>query len=122
MRIYLKMGVSRVVLPMIAGFLLATFGPAPAQAFPGAVQGQDGPPAVAEQMPSGKVVETMDSGGYTYLCLERDGAKIWAAVPKTEVKVGQQVVLRGGMVMQNFTSKTLNRTFDSILFASGLAQ
>ncbi len=32
---------------------------------------------------SGKVVETMNSGGYTYVCLEKAGKKTWVAVPET---------------------------------------
>ena len=68
---------------------------------------------------SGKVVETMNSGGYTYVCIEKSGQKTWAAIPMTEVKVGQDIALRPGAEMRNFTSKTLNRTFDSIIFSSG---
>lgn len=69
---------------------------------------------------SGKIVETMDSGGYTYVCLENGGAKTWVALPQAKVKVGQQVTCQPGMEMKNFTSKTLNRTFASIIFSSGL--
>lgn len=69
---------------------------------------------------SGKVVETMNSGGYTYVSLENSGKKIWVAIPEAKVKVGQKVTCQPGMVMQNFTSKTLNRTFDNIVFSGGL--
>lgn len=68
---------------------------------------------------SGKVVETMNSGGYTYINLEKDGKKKWVAVPTMQVSVGQELELRNGAVMTNFTSKTLNRTFDSIIFSAG---
>ena len=68
---------------------------------------------------SGKVVETMNSGGYTYINLEKDGTKKWVAVPTMQVSVGQELELRNGAVMTNFTSKTLNRTFDSIIFSAG---
>jgi hypothetical protein len=70
---------------------------------------------------SGKVVETMNAGGYTYVSLEKDGKKAWFAIPATEVKVGQQVTLQPGAEMRNFTSKTLNRTFESIIFSGGIA-
>ncbi len=75
------------------------------------------PPAISL---SGKVVETMNSGGYTYVSVENNGKKIWVAVPATAVKVGQEVVCQPGMEMKNFTSKTLNRTFDSIIFSGGI--
>ena len=70
---------------------------------------------------SGKVAETMNSGGYTYIKLDMGGKTKWVAIPLTEVKVGQQVKLQPGMEMRNFTSKTLNRTFESIVFSTGLA-
>lgn len=69
---------------------------------------------------SGKVVETMNSGGYTYVCLEKGGAKTWVAVPAATVKVGQELTCLPGSEMQNFTSKTLNRTFASIIFSPGI--
>jgi hypothetical protein len=70
---------------------------------------------------SGKVVETMNAGGYTYLSVEKDGKKTWVAIPMTEVKVGQEVTYQPGAEMRNFPSKTLNRTFESIIFSPGLA-
>ena len=72
---------------------------------------------------SGKVVETQDVSTYTYVRLD-DGAgkQIWAAVPQTQVEIGEEVALKGGTVMTNFNSKTLNRTFESIIFASGLVR
>lgn len=68
---------------------------------------------------SGKVVETMNAGGYTYVCLEKNGKKTWVAVPEMEVKVGQEVSLQPGQEMAGFASKSLNRTFDSIIFSAG---
>ncbi len=69
---------------------------------------------------SGKVVETMNSGGYTYVSIEKNGKKTWVAVPQTEIKVGQQVTFYPGTNMGNFTSKTLNKTFDNIIFSNGV--
>ena len=69
---------------------------------------------------SGKVVETMNSGGYTYVSLENNGQKTWVAVPQTQVKVGQELACQPGMEMKDFTSKTLNRTFASIFFSGGV--
>lgn len=70
---------------------------------------------------SGKVVETANAGGYTYLCLEKGGGKTWVAVPTMQVELGQEIVVNGGAVMTNFSSKTLNRTFEKIVFSSGPA-
>ncbi len=70
---------------------------------------------------SGKVVETMDAGGYTYVCLEKGGKKTWVAVPQTKVTVGKEMAFAPGQVMPNFHSKSLNRTFDEIVFSGGPA-
>lgn len=70
---------------------------------------------------SGKVLETMDSGGYTYVNIQKNGKTTWVAVPQTKVAVGQEISVAPGMVMMNFKSNTLNRTFDSIVFSGGVA-
>ncbi len=68
---------------------------------------------------SGKVVETMNAGGYTYVCIEKKGVKTWVAVPQTKVTVGQEITFQPGGEMTDFTSKSLNRTFKSIYFSGG---
>lgn len=78
------------------------------------------PAAPAENSLSGKVVETMNAGGYTYVLLENNGKKTWVAAPQTAVKAGQQVTCQPGAEMRNFRSKTLNRTFESIIFSTGI--
>ena len=70
---------------------------------------------------SGKVLETMDGGGYTYVNLQNGSEKVWVAIPLTKVKVGQQLALMPGFEMKNFTSKGLNRKFDKVIFSGGLA-
>jgi len=65
---------------------------------------------------SGKVVETMDSGGYTYAKLDVGGKPVWVAGPRTPIKVGQTVLAAKGTPMTNFRSSTLNRTFATIHF------
>ena len=74
----------------------------------------------ADQTLSGKVVETMNAGGYSYVLIEKNGKKTWVAIPMTQVKVGQEITLQPGNEMQNFSSPSLKRTFDSIIFSGGL--
>jgi len=69
---------------------------------------------------SGKVIETRDAGGYTYINLEKDGKQSWAAVPTMKVTVGEEMKLQPGAVMKNFTSKSMNRTFESVIFSGGV--
>ncbi|MBU0741343.1 hypothetical protein KJ554_03190 [bacterium] len=86
-----------------------------------ASSGREGPavPGGTGQ-PGGKVLETFDSGGYTYVRLETPGGELWAAGPVCEVAVGGEVALTGAMVMRNFKSSTLDRTFEEIWFASAI--
>src|SRR4030067_1137594 len=79
---------------------------------------QEVPPPDTSSL-SGKIAETMNSGGYTYLCIEKDGKKTWAAIPETKVTVGENISLPPGYEMVNFTSKTLNRTFEKVIFTTG---
>ena len=69
---------------------------------------------------SGKVLESMDSGGYTYVNIEKDGKNIWVAVPPSKVVVGQVISFFPGAVMNNFKSKTLDKTFETIIFSRGI--
>ena len=75
-------------------------------------------PSGPEGSVTGKILETMDSGGYTYVKLASGGGEVWAAVNQTKVKKGQTVTIVNPMVMDNFESKTLHRKFDRILFGS----
>ncbi len=68
---------------------------------------------------SGKVVETMDSGRYTYVCLEKNNKKTWVAVYKMKVVVGEEMSFKPGIEMLNFESKTLKRKFERIFFSDG---
>ena len=67
---------------------------------------------------TGTVLETMDSGGYTYMKLKTNGGDIWSAVNQAKVKKGQTVTVASPVPMENFESKTLHRKFDRILFGT----
>lgn len=69
---------------------------------------------------SGKVLETFDSGGYTYVRVDSDTGEKWVAAPQAQVTVGEDASFADGQVMQNFHSKTLNRTFEEIIFTAGI--
>lgn len=69
---------------------------------------------------SGKVAETMDASGYTYVLVDNGTEQIWVAGPQTAVKVGDEVYIPEGSAMPNFESKTLGRTFEQIIFASAI--
>lgn len=69
---------------------------------------------------SGKVIETMNSGGYTYVLVDTGSEKVWAAAPEFQVKVGDPVAIPEGMPMTNYHSKTLNRDFEMVYFVNGI--
>lgn len=66
----------------------------------------------------GKVLATLDAPGYTYMELANKEKRFWIAAPTTKVKVGDRVRFDQSLVMKNFNSKTLNRTFDQIIFVN----
>lgn len=67
---------------------------------------------------SGEVLEVKDVDGYTYLRLKTSQGETWAAVNTTAVKKGAKVTIENPMVMDNFESKTLKKTFKTIVFGN----
>jgi hypothetical protein len=66
----------------------------------------------------GEVLEVKDVDAYTYLRLKTQDGEVWAAVGKAPVTRGSQVTIENAMVMTHFTSRTLGKTFDRIIFGS----
>jgi len=65
----------------------------------------------------GSVLETLDASRYTYLRIDLGkGKEAWAAVPKATVAVGSRVRVGGAMLMTDFNSQSLKRTFPEIYF------
>ncbi|GAB4317267.1 MAG: hypothetical protein Kow0059_10230 [Candidatus Sumerlaeia bacterium] len=76
------------------------------------------PPSASPARRGGKVLETLNAGGYTYVHVTSRSGEFWVAGPPCEVKVGDEVMILDSMLMTNFESKSLNRTFPEIYFAS----
>lgn len=66
----------------------------------------------------GVVTSIIDTAGYTYMELANGDKKFWIAAPTTKVKEGDHIRFVENMRMHNFTSKTLNRTFDEVIFVT----
>lgn len=110
------------------------------QAAPQAAQPQAAPQASAPQAPAGanphaglklkemtpgtghkgKVLQVIDAGSYTYLEVQEKGQKLWVAALKAKVSKGETVEFPDSKPMENFQSKSLNKTFDKIIFADSL--
>ena len=76
--------------------------PAPAAAAPAATPEAAPAAAVKAGTLSGTVLETMNSGGYTYIRLETASGEAWAAVGEADVKVGSEVTITPQMTMTDF--------------------
>jgi hypothetical protein len=69
----------------------------------------------------GKVLEIVDEGGkFIYILLDRGEKQTWATMPAVDVAVGEDVALIYANVFQNFYSKSLKRSFDELIFSSGI--
>ena len=62
------------------------------------------------------VSEVLQTNNYTYLLVKENDAETWLAVPKMIAEKGETYFYDGGMLMENFESKELNRTFEKIYF------
>ena len=56
---------------------------------------------------TGKILEKMDAGIYTYVKFETQNETYWVAIPKTELAVGETLTVKESTWMKNFESKTL---------------
>ena len=74
----------------------------------------------AKDLPKqGKVLEMMHAAGYTYMNIDTGtGQPMWIAASMMRIKPEQNIKWTDAAVMNNFTSKSLHRTFDKILFVS----
>ena len=70
----------------------------------------------------GTVLETMNSGGYTYVQIQEGDKTLWAAGPQVSLKKGDSVSVTSAGWMKDFHSKTLNRTFADLLFVSKIVK
>ena len=67
-----------------------------------------------------KVLDVLQTPAYTYLYVKENDLDQWLAVPKTTANKDDILYYDGGMLMENFHSKELNRDFDKVLFLEGV--
>lgn len=75
------------------------------------------PPKLETDVPF-KVIDTLNSGGFTYAQLDVKGTKYWIAGPLTPIKKGDGLILGSNFRMKDYQSPTLNKTFKSVYFCS----
>ncbi|MDD5248254.1 MAG: hypothetical protein PHY45_04670 [Rhodocyclaceae bacterium] len=76
------------------------------------------PAATAAAAVKGEVLEVKDVESYSYLRLKTKDGEVWAAVAKAPLKKGATVTIENPMTMTNFESKSLKRTFPTIVFGN----
>ncbi|QJR37247.1 nucleotide-binding protein [Gemmatimonas groenlandica] len=67
---------------------------------------------------TGTLVERIAVSPYVYLRLNTATGELWVAVLEAPLTVGAQVTVYNALLMEQFESKTLKRTFDRIYFGS----
>jgi hypothetical protein len=67
-----------------------------------------------------KVQDVEQVENYTYLLVKGKGPAYWIAVTSTEIAVGEKITYQGGMLMENFYSKELDKTFEKVIFLDGV--
>ena len=110
---------SLLVLLALAIFSSLAFAqPLPAGHPPMATK-SDGKGVPDAQLPQkAKVLSTIDAAQYTYIEVTQNKKTLWLAGTKVAVKKGDVIRFDDGMVMTNFESKTLKRTFPSVTFVN----
>jgi hypothetical protein len=69
----------------------------------------------------GEVLEAINAGSYTYLRLQTKDGEVWAATMQSSYAKGAHVQLHDPMLMTNFESRALGKTFPEIVFASAVS-
>jgi len=67
------------------------------------------------------VKEVIQASSYSYLNVEENQETYWIAVSKRDFKEGSVLYYDNGMEMNNFESKDLQRTFETIYFVQGIS-
>ena len=74
--------------------------------------------ATADGALTGTVVEVLPAPPYLYLRLKTANGDVWAAVDGGSVTKGAEVAVASPMLMKEFKSTALNRTFAEVYFGS----
>jgi len=67
---------------------------------------------------SGTVLETLDSGGFTYVRFSTPQGERWAAIGSIELARGATITIAPTMVADRFASQPLKRSFDNLIFGA----
>ncbi len=83
-------------------------------------QGGGGGGAGAGVVFTGKVLEKLDVPSYTYMRVQVGAVEEWVAVSTMPINVGDTITVNQQIVMENFPSKSLGRTFTRLIMGSAV--
>ncbi|NOR74523.1 MAG: hypothetical protein GQ525_05140 [Draconibacterium sp.] len=69
-----------------------------------------------------EVTEVIQATSYSYLKVKENSTEKWVAVSKQDIKSGDVFYYDEAMLMSNFNSKDLDRTFDEIYFVNQISK
>lgn len=68
----------------------------------------------------GQVLSVIQVPGYSYIEVRNNGRNLWLAGNPVEVTEGEIISWADAAMMRNFQSKTLDRTFEELMFVSAI--
>ncbi len=68
------------------------------------------------------VKKHMKAAGYTYILADDNGKEQWLAILEMPIVDGDTFYYSDAIEMKNFKSKTLNKTFESIMFVNNISK
>ncbi len=60
--------------------------------------------------------EVLHASNYTYIKVKEGAKSYWITVNHRETEIGEKLYFTGGLLMKDFKSKPLKRTFSEVLF------
>lgn len=119
---------ARLSLPLLAALLAM----APGVAHPAPPPGHPSPGAAlqlirpgAEQSAAlrrtGVALDSIDANEYTYIEVDEAGKSYWIATARMKIMRGDMVQFDEGVTMEQFYSKLLKRTFQSVMFVDAVS-
>ncbi|MBD5805476.1 hypothetical protein AZOA_49330 [Azoarcus sp. Aa7] len=119
---------ARLSLPLLAALLAM----APEAAHPAPPPGHPSPGAAmqlirpgAEQSAAlrrtGVALDSIDANEYTYIEVDEAGKSYWIATARMKIMRGDMVQFEEGVTMEQFYSKLLKRTFQSVMFVDAVS-
>jgi hypothetical protein len=77
-------------------------------------------PVAARETHSATVLEVNHTDSYTFILVDQEGTERWVAAKIIDTAPGDTVEYAGGTLMRDFHSKSLDKTFEEILFLANI--